>query len=323
MKDFGIKTSLQLILVFLVIIVLGTVAGACLYMVYMACTMLVAGESLAAFSVSLFIRGLFVSFPICITASGMLLVLYLIRHPAFPMIPIIIYALLISAAWLFLVPLSGKLSERYNTKVNEPQSPKIVSPGFFRHDGEYIFYYSKLSYENKADGLCIDNANNKVYTYTGIQLAPKKEGFSDSLIEETVAMPKLIKILVSGTKILENTAVSFYHKGYSWWLCFLSFGLALLSVIGLRRISGWRLLNTFIVIFATAGIFAFNALYYGTSVFGKVALFCNDWFKQTSFIHEPFIVICNVFTSLLFLLWGLCLDIFKKNKELDEEGNPA
>ena len=329
MKDFGIKTSLKLIAAFLAIGIVGSVAGACLYMVYSACTVLVAGESLAAFSVTLFVNGLFASFPVCMMVSSMMLTLYLIRHPAFPIIPICMYFILMSSVWIVLVPFSNKLSMKYRKTNQTEASTRTVSPGFFRHDDGYILFYSKITDAHEVDGVCIDDtgSSGRLYTYEKVPLAKNERKFSDSLIEETVAMPKLFQLIIKGNTILESTSLVMTERGktigYSWWLCFASFGLALLSVIGLRRVSNWRLLNTFLVIFTTAGIIGFNVLCYGKAPqLATISGVFDTWFKQTAFLHNAFPVVCNILIAFIFLVWGLCLDIFKKNTELDEEGNP-
>ena len=324
MKDIGIKTSLKLIPAFLAIGIIGTVLGACLYMVYAACTFLIAGEALAVFSISLFLQGVFISFPVCMIVSAMLLTLYLIRHPALPVVPLCMYAALVAVAWLVLIPLCTKFSQSYAQKQVQVTEQRAVSPGFFRHENGYLFYYSRVSYDKSVDGICVDSANNdgKVYTFEGLPLAQTKKNFSDSLIEETIAMPKLFMLLIQVSSILKKSGDAAWSAGHAWWLCFASFGLALLSVVGLRRVTSWRLLNTFVIIFATMGIIILNALYYGTTVLGGVSSIVEDWFSKLRFIHYGFAVFCNTIIAAVFLAWGLCLDIFKKNTELDEEGNP-
>jgi len=328
MKDIGIKMSLKLIVAFLCLGIVGTAVGACLYMMYSMCTMLVAGESLAAFSSVLFLKGVFASFPVVMLISSMLLILYFIRHPAKPVIPLFVYTIIIAAVWLFLIPFSELVSAKYNKAVEQPVVARTLSPGFFRHSNGCIVYYSKISKDNKGQGVCIDasdrNSESSLYTFSNVPLPSDKGKFSDSLIAETVAMPKLLESILKGYTILRAEAQKALPLGKSWWLCFASLGLALLSVIGLRRVTNWRLLNTFLVIFSTAGIVFFNALCYGTnSPFGKIPGIVNDWFKQTTFLHNPFVVVCNILLAFFFIILGLCIDIFKKNTELDEEGNPA
>src|SRR5574344_725477 len=292
MKDIGIKTSLKLIPAFLAIGIIGTAIGACLYMVYAACTFLVAGESLAVFSVSLFLRGVFLSFPVCMTVSAMLLTLYLVRHPALPVIPLCMYMALVAAAWLVFIPLCTTLSHSYAPKEVQAVEQRSMSPGFFRHENGYLFYYSRVAYDKSVDGVCVDNANNdgKVYTFEGLPLAQTKKDFSDSLIEETIAMPKMFTMLMKVIEILESSGRDAWNAGFVWWLCFSSLGLALLSVVGLRRVTSWRLLNTFVIIFATIGIVVLNALYYGTTFLGGVPSIVESWFSKLRFIHYGFAV---------------------------------
>src|SRR5574344_776248 len=325
MKNLGIKTSLKLIVSYFAIAVLGTLCGACLYMVYSLCTMLVAGEALKEFSLDFFIRGAFVSFPICIICSCMLLVLSLIRHPASPFFPILTYICLAVASWLVLIPLCNTLSVKYDAHNDSTVKEHVVSAGLFRHDGNDVVFYTHINADKTADGVRITQKddNGDITPFSNMSVVKTNSQFSDSRIEETVAMPKLFSFLLKGQKILTMVANASQKAGYNYWLCFATMGLALLSVSGLRRVSSWRLLNTFVVIITTASILTFNALYYGTGIFGHVPIVVDGWFRTTTFIQNPFMVICNVVVSLVFTAWGLCLDLFKKNPDLDEEGNPV
>lgn len=325
MKNLGIKTSFKLIPAFLVLTVGGTLIGACLYMLYSACTQLVAGETISAFSRVLFSKGVCAALPVCASLSGVFLVLYLIRHPQLPFFPVTFYSALMVLVWLVILPACHQFTNTHHNNLVDDTQKRVLSPGFFRKDGPLVLYYSQVYHDNSADGLCIDSTDSdgKLFTFTSIPLAERDDVFSDSLIEETVAMPKLFALMLAGDVILNKKASASYALGFGYWLCFATLGLALLSVIGLRRVTSWRLLNTFLVIFSTAGILAFNALYYGTGVLDKAVSLVNGWFVKLTFIHDPFIVLCNVVTAAVFLLCGLLLDLFKKNSDLDEEGNPV
>ena len=322
MKNLGIKTSLKLLLSYIVIVIAGTLFGACLYMIYSLCTMLVAGESLSGFSTDFFIRGLFVSFPISVILSCMFLVLYLIRHPASPTFPLVTYIVLAFISWLSFIPLCNIIAEKYESKTVVVKTNRVVSANVFRHDGKDVVLYTHINADRTAEGVRIKNGEEIDHFFTEPVMQSKSQ-FSDNLIEESIAMPRLFKYVIQGDDILGRVAKASQKAGYSYWICFASLGLALLSVIGLRRITSWRLLNTFMVIFATIGILVLNALYYGTGIFGHVPIIVDGWFRKTTFLQNPFMVICNSVIAIVFLAWGLCLDLFKKNPDLDEEGNPV
>lgn len=340
MKNLGIKTSLKMIVPFLIIGIFGTLIGACFYMLYETCTMLVAGTSSNAISLNLFLKGVFISFPISMGLSAMMLTLYFIRHPALPFIPILTYAILLLAAWFVLIPVCSKFSLNYETKTESVKNKNNLSSNLFRKNDSLVTYFSKVYNDNFANGLCLNISSDSpaIYTFKNVPLDDNKKTFSDSLIAESIEMPKLISYIMNDISVLidagkkaikswkaENqlTFSASFFKGISHWLCFISIGLALMSVIGLRRVSNWRLLNTFIVIFATFSITSFNSIYYRKNIYEAASAIVGKWFCKMTYIHEPFEVFVNVVIFVLFSVTGLLIDIFKKNNDLDKMGNPV
>jgi len=340
MKNLGIKTSLKMIVPFLITGIFGTLIGACFYMLYETCTMLVAGTSSNAISLNLFLKGVFISFPISMGLSAMMLTLYFIRHPALPFIPILTYAVLILVAWLVLIPSCTKLSLNYDTKTESVKNKNSLSSNLFRKSNSLVTYFSKVYNDNFANGMCINISNDAstIYTFKNVPLEDNKKTFSDSLIAESIEMPRLISYIMNdistlmeaGKKAIKSwkaenqlTFGASFFKGISYWLCYISMGLALLSVIGLRRVSNWRLLNTFIVILSTFCITSFNSIYYRKTIYEGAAAIVDKWFSKMIFIHDPFAVLVNIVIFILFSVTGLLIDIFKKNNDLDKMGNPV
>lgn len=320
MKKISIKTALKLFPVSLAFCFVASFFGGCLYAFYCACTHLVAGQTLGSFPFSLFLRGILLSLPFVLAINGIVLILYLIRRPAPPLIPLIFYVLIVSLTWIFLIPLSWKFYDKMDAKLAKVEKLSPLSSGYFRNEDDLIYYYSKVNDDGTCDGICLDPSSDdrQLYTFSGEKLISRKSSFNDSLIETSVQSPFFIHYGFEGINILASQSHKSVNEGFGKWLCFASFGLALLSLIGMRRISSWRMLNVFFVLAFSLALFVLNALYYGTSVFANVAPIVDLWYKGIPFLKDAFIVSLNVLIALVFFITGLLLDLLKKNKDLED-----
>lgn len=312
MYNPGLKSSIKMSGAFFLICSVGTFLVACLYMIYSACTFLVAGDALDIFSKGFFIKGFVSTLPVCIGISNVLLALFLIRHPSDKVLPLITYILIGLFSWLALLPLTNKLNLFVEGKFSEKQEVHSVSENYFRRQDDKIIYLSSVN-EFSSDGVVIDlNARDHgVYSFTDTPFLPVESDFADSLIEETVSVPGFSKIFVKHSLQLIKVGQEFLAKGYIAWLWFASFGLALVSLLGLRRLSSWRLINVFLILFFAIVLFEFNASYYCELEFQKRILFMEQWFFKFYFIPNPSAFFINILSSIIFTAVGIICHLIR------------
>ena len=151
--------------------------------------------------------------------------------------------------------------------INIPgHSSRPISAGFFRSSDDYVFYYSNVSIGNVADGVCITNdpEEKNVFTFENIKLNSSTNGFSDSLVEDAVVVPIGIEILYTGAALFLELIAANVNSGVINWLVFSSLALAIVSIMYIRKLSMWRLVNAVMILFLTSFIISLNiAVSYG------------------------------------------------------------
>lgn len=332
------RNALNLILYFLMIVATLTIICAFIFTVYKLCARLVSGQKTAAFHPILFVKGVLLFAPIVLTASGVFMLLHLMRHTSSSWIPLTVYILLYGAAWFILIPVDFTLEKKFSSDQNifsEKQEQIILSPGYFRdvydeNSARSIWYYSKVSKRNKADGVCInvstapDSTSGRdstyVFTFSNAQLNSPDDGFSDSLIEKTVQMNPFVEYSVKYLRTFSLVARKEFFAGTIPWYAYLSIALALISVAGLRHLSQWRLVNLISVSCATILIVLFNNLAYTSSVLNPAADFMNELLSPVRVQGtNPFAVLVNLLIFITFAITGIICDIKHKAHMAEEE----
>lgn len=315
-KNCGFKTGFILLGLYILLLILGTFIGSSIYMLWNLCTFMVSGEGLTGISFVLFCRGLLISFPIVVALESMMLTLFLIRHPDKPAFSIIMYLILNLCGWLLLVPLQNKVFLKFQEKYSSNFVSMNISAGYFRKSGNEVLFFSKVD-NGFGDGASInlESNSNNVSIFKNQPLPGSNSIFRDSLIEKAIPTPVVFNKVLWINNVLLNAARFALNNGYSYWLCFASIGLALLSVIGIRNCSKWRLLNTNLVVLFTVIILAFNAVFYGTKLFANVSPVVNGWFAWIPGTENWFIVTVNGIFGVSMLVAGLIIDICKTKKE--------
>ncbi len=328
-KESSIKISLRLIFLYLFIIVFGTCLCAFIYSLYSLCTNLVAGEKLPFFSLPYFMSGILIFLPFVLILSGLFMCFYLIRHPVKSGLPVLTYGALYMAAWIFLMPLNfNYLQKMVQGKATVEKSSQKLSEGYFRQGKSgNIFYYTDVTRDNLGDGVCIDmgSPDKEVYTFSGVDLSSSKlsgDVFSDVLIQETVDMPKTMSVLAKWFSTFMNIAKTAFSGGFFSWLCFASISLALVSVVGLARLSRWRLKNALWVVIASLGIIVLNVLIYTNTFFEPVSAFLEGAVSKIPQVKNPLVVLVNFVIFILFIIIGLVSYGKFRKKARDEEMDP-
>ena len=326
----NIIESLKLIFFYACVCIFFCFCASVLSMIYTLCQNLVAGQSLS-FDFNMFMEGFLLSAPVVFIFGAMMMTFFFIRHPCRSVLPLICYCLLYVSSWLFIIPSVSKVNTTTYETYIEAKTKDMPSAGYFRRNKDKIVYYSYVNeLDNSVSGLCIDSnlVENNVYTFSSLKMSHKKTAFTDSLIQNSIAMPPAISITVQ--KVLELSLVlrkcamqSFgsFHA-FSYWLCFASMGLALLGVIGLRNVSEWRLVNMLIVAMATLAIIVSNILGYVNPVMVGIEKSFNDVFarigifKSLCAVGNPFIMLYNIFVFILLLVLFFVFE--KNNRNLED-----
>ena len=257
-------SSLKLIVFYVCISIVMCAALASVYMIYMLCINMVAGQQLA-FDMQLFLDGVLLFLPLVLVLQAMFMTLWMIRHPESALLPVVFYAVIYIASWLFVLPATVKSSPYDGSAyVGEHFSDK-PSAGYFRTSADKILYYSSIDQETaRANGMCVDTQkpSGNVYTFSNVVLSQKRTVFTDSLIQNTIEMPPTLSILVHYVQEFFLILVKCARGSFGYWLCFATMALPLLAVVSLRRFSQWRLVSVISIIFVSIGVIVFNILCY-------------------------------------------------------------
>lgn len=295
-----IKFSIKIIPVYFVALALAVFAGALLYMTYSACASLVAGQSFSPFSSTLFLQGIYRVFPAAFSLVPLFVVFYVIRRTEVSGLSVPVFMVLHLLLWLFCVPFVKNTYENARLKQrNDIQTFSPLSPGYFRESesDKYIFYYIRINSENIASGVCIDRTKpeDNVYTFSDIRLSNAQEGFTDTLIKDTVEMPVTLRMCLSYLQAFTDAAYQQCSGGIVAWLLFSSITVAILSVFFLCNFSSWRLVNVLVIFVVYVFIFLCNYFISNApeTVLKSVPLI--------SLASEPQQIICSAFNLLVFI----------------------
>lgn len=315
----SISSSLKLVCTYFVVCILGSLIGGVIFMVYNLCSNMVAGQNSISFSGELFFHGILFFAPILIIFSGMFLVLYMIRHSINNIPALAVYVFLLLISWGIFIPLGNNyilILESYESEYIDRQS---LSTGYFRDYENDSFYFSQIDDEGVASGVVIDSTANKAYTFKDLKPTIQSENnFTDNLVQTNVATPILLTTLVSKYKIFYEISKKASLSGVRTWLCFATIGFALISVVALKRLSHYRLINALVVLYVSFIIVGFNIVGYQSSFITPLVSGANDFLCKIPGIRSlenPFVVLCNIITTVLFGIIGVV-------KFFTEEDNP-
>ena len=306
-RESSFKQGLKVIPLYIVTVVIGTIICAVAYSLYSLCTHMVAGAQVHIFNLKFFLDGVFIFSPAILILSGVLTCAYLIRHPPTSAFPTIIYMIVYAVFWIILMPLNFKLADSFSMSQKQETGSSVVklSDGFFREtDNGYVYYYTNVSDKNVVDGACIVSKESQAaYSFSDIQL-PAAKDFSDPLIKKTVQMPDVLQVLSKWFNSFMVIARTSYTEGTLAWLCFASVGLALLSVVGLRQLSKWRLIDLVLVVSVTVGILALNILGYTNSFMDPLKAKVDGIVPN---VKNPLIVLLNIIICIICLCIGIII----------------
>lgn len=316
------KQLLSLLIRYILLNSFATIFFAGLFMFSCGMIQFVPGEPFSFFSKPFFMYGIFYSFPLACICSHILLVLYAIRYPDSIFSTLAAYILLGALSWLVLIPADVKklASEPALNVVQTGNS----SAGFFRKTEDGIYYLSRVDDSGNADGIFINVSGVSGQAGTVIQFSDTKIEtdfalpYSDPLIKEAVQPTAFIMYPLSAYNTMLEAAQKRVSAGYAEWVCFASFGLALLSVFAVRFFTLWKLASAVAAIVCAMGIFFMNYLYYAEQIPLFIVHF-SDSISKILPMNEPFLFFLNNCIACMFILLGVFTGIFRTRKKTTPE----
>lgn len=310
------KKALKLALIYLIVLITGTVLGTLLYSLYLNLLGFVAGRDIIFFKDEELFKSLFyVMF--CMQLFVLPLISYYrIRHPG-GILQLLVYIILCLITWVVLVPASFQLKKFCERRFSFENRVESLSPNYFRKVDNEVFYFTTefktVSPGNveEASAIIIDTSENGIVQYRnigdypGYPLNRKAEPFREIQLkrifgEDENPVPIDFRLLYS---MIDGA----YTGGLSHILTLISFVLLLCSLYGITNFFDWRLLNAVILFINTALVFCFNSIYF-TSVFDgiKRSLMGKGFFRFLSgIVNEPILFIINLFFAIVFIVTGI------------------
>ena len=323
------KTSVSIILICLILSIFGTAAGGLIIMLYNSCSTYIIGSQANLFSLSGFINGILVFYPVLMLFIPMFLVLVLIRHSSKDKLPgIITITILTALIWGLAVPFELSLSPIV-PKFTGIKDSNTLSSGYFRKNDDKIFYFTDIDIEEKVSGLEITQGEglsgrvidgDKKITDFGFtrldrnvvakKIAEKRPvesvslGFTDPLMKNSITIPYVLELSVDAFYRIIQYAATQYPKGIIAWLVFCSMILALNSVCAVCSCCSWRLGSAFYVVFATSVTIIFNVLFL-RGFFAPLMVKIMDFSYNLEWLCQYFNVAGNLLITFIVVMNGI------------------
>lgn len=304
----SILESLKIFITYIALCLVGASTGAIFYSIYHTSTVIVAGEYITIDNFFyFFIPGLIVISPYVFTVCAMFLIFHFVRHPSNNKLPVVTFFLICLFSWFIAAPFFNSYSIKYFNEFDSNSQKIVPASGFFRRAGDNVVYYTSVDSENKAQGLCIDLSDDvrELYTFDNMKVQNTNESYTNSVIKNSFDIPPIINFFIDKALELRGYAVTETEKGYLSWIYFASLGLSLMSLISIRNLSRWRMINITITVYMVIALLTLNIQAYKTNSFlSKIVVLFSDKFKFIPFVTNPFIVICNFIVFILFITIG-------------------
>lgn len=310
------KKALKLALIYLIVLILGTIAGTVLYSFYLNLLGFIAGRDIIFFKDEELFNSLFYVL-FCMQIFILPLISYYrIRRPG-GTLQLIVYIVLCGITWALLMPASIKLREYCNRKVSFEKRTEYLSPDYFRKVDNDVYYFTRefnvtsQGRAAEAPAVIIDTSENggveykPVADYPSLALNRKAAPFREIQLknifgEDESPIPidfKLLYSMISGA----------YFGGFTHLLTLISFIILLCSVYGITNFFEWRLLNAVMLFITTALILCLNSLYFAPQFDAiKARIMSNGFFRAFGgIVSEPILFIINCVIAVLFITSGI------------------
>ncbi|MBO4532977.1 MAG: hypothetical protein J5726_04695 [Treponema sp.] len=315
------KKALKLVLMYFLVLLIGTAIGMFFYTIYLSVQGAVAGTPFSLFNKTDLLRALFYVL-LCVFIFVCPVMVYIRISNNGGIAHFIFFILLSGITWAICVPalLHYESKVMYNVK----DSSKMLTGGYFRENNGKIYYFTSDYNVNPyldTTSIVIDTDPDGQVDIQNIKptqdffLFRESAPYKDSLIKNTMDEHKP-KYSIISFDLIKQCAVQAFAKKWTFWLGFFSLGLVLASLYGAASLFRWKLLNSGFLMLATFLILAANTLYFHPVFvsFRRQHLDPNRFFVFLSkYIDNPFLVLCNVLFSLILLIIGIvCFATRKK-----------
>lgn len=302
------KTIVSLVGIFFGVIILGAILGFCVASLLFYSTNLVAGGTAQRLSWGQIASLFFVCGGAAAIATPPFLVAHTIRYPHNGLTRTITYSILIALAWIVIIPACLVASQKFEAidllKAKEP----VLTADYFRPNGGTLYYYTSVNPQTKTVSgvsFALNDIDSSSDPSMLLENAPQFQAaikpFSDVLIYDTLQISKFIELVLPALILSKQQAQDAFSKGFFSWLLFATWGLASYSILGLRRLFQWRLLNFCTIILVFIGICVLN-LYYGFGWNGNI-------FNLTTLPQW----LLNCIIAAVCSCLGILLSIFRKD----------
>lgn len=310
------KKALSLLFMFIIFLFAGIILATIFYSFFLGVLHYVAGTNSTVFDFNTILKAFFYTLPLIILLTPPVLCYYRVRHiGSFPQI--ISYIIISSLCWILFLPLTLKAQEHFFKDNYIVYQKKELTPNYFRQDKNEVYYFtenlsthpfkkdpvSTVKIDTSADGS-IEIAEKIVSK--DFVLYKDAYPFTDIIIKETFSSNNL-RFLID-YKVLLNYAYTSFHKGFSFYIGFLTMALALISLFAFTKFFVWRLLNSIFIIFSTILIFFVNSFYFSPLLdqFKNNFISNNNFFIfLEKFVEYPFLCIINI--SICLILFSIII----------------
>lgn len=306
------KTILSLIGIFFTIIFLGTILGFCVTSLFIYATNFVVGGTIELLSWNQIVSLLLICGAIATVCTTPFLIAHSIRYPYNRVARIVTYTILTILAWIIIIPVCLVAAQNFGS-VDIPQTTKpLLTPNFFRPSDGTLYYYTSVNPQTRlANGVSFElhNINSTQDTAQLLENTPQFtasiQPFADVLIYDTLQISRFIDVILPGLIMTKERAQNAFSQGILHWLSFATWGLALYSLIGVRRLFRWRLLNFCTTILGFIGISLLNIYYswgWNGNLFNLISL--PNW-------------LLNCIIAAILSCLGILLAIFRHDPNME------
>lgn len=314
------KKALNILSFYIFGFIFMLVAGTLIYLAYLNVLNYSAGLPVPSLGKEMFFKAFFyIGACSCIIFCPFVAV-FRIRHKG-GLPQLLMYILLSVVLWGILFPFFlGRANQ--TGFAGKTVQQKTASAGYFRSADDQIFYFTKNLEEDgmAVNALVISPKNQdsieikEVQAKSDFVLFTQSEPYNDLFTKEVFADNRIEKafsfkmILIQATQALQGS--------WSFWLFFLSFALALVSVYGLSNFFEWKLLNSILVLTVSFLILLCNTLYFAPvfEVFKNNHLQNGLFTSLSKAMNNPPLVLINLLFSFISIVTGIVIYFIKKNR---------
>jgi hypothetical protein len=310
------KKALKLALIYLIVLILGTLAGTVLYSFYLNLLGFIAGRDITFFKDEELFKSLFYVL-FCMQIFILPLISYYrIRRPG-GTLQLIVYIILCLLTWALLMPATIKLRDYCNRKFSFEKRTESLSPNYFRKVDSDVYYFTRefnvaaQGRAAEAPAVIIDTTESggveykAVADYPSLVLNRKAAPFREVQLKNIFGEDE--NPVPIDFKMLFSMITGAYSGGLAHLLTLFSFVLLLCSVYGMTSLFDWRLLNAVMLFITTALILCLNSLYFSAQFLNLKARLMNNGFLRAfgGIVSEPILFIINCFFALLIIAAGI------------------